>query len=156
VKALMDKIDADEMREDKWESSAWSPRASFLLPGESMDVPPSKGEAFITGTVRTALARGLPLTPPLPKPDEKIGYAIYAPLEIRSLIAMEGLRHGIANYSEIVRFNGRVPENDPFIISWKPAWFDAEAIYCKYNPGAKFTNLNNEEQTCNSGIPKKP
>jgi len=148
VKALLDKIDGDEMRESEWESSAWSPRASALLPGESIGMAPARGQAFIKGTVRTALARGLPLPPPLPKPDEEIMYVVYAPLEIRSLIAMEGLRHGIASYSKIVRFNGRVPEYDPLIISWKPAWFDAEAIYCKYNPGAKFTNLNGEEQTC--------
>jgi hypothetical protein len=153
VKALLDKIDADERRENEWESSAWSPGASSLLPGESIDMPPGGGEAFITGTIRTALVRGLPLPRPLPNSDEKIMYAIYAPPEIRSLIAMEGVRHGIDEYSEIVRFNGRVPEYDSLIISWKPVWFDAEAIFCKYNPGAKFTDLNNEEQMCSSGIP---
>ena len=95
------------------------------VPGESMNVTSGKGEALITSTVRTALARGLPLTPPLPRSDEKIACTVYAPLEIRSLIAMEDLRH--PGHRQPSR-NGKDPEYDSFIISWKPAWFDAQAI----------------------------
>lgn len=110
----------------------------------------------VSGTIGTAISRGLPPPPSPAKPDEKIIYMVKAPPEIRSRILMEGLRHDLTDFSAILQFHGKDSESDGFVVAWKGAWFDAQSIYCKYSPGAKFTNLNNEEQTCSSGIATKP
>jgi len=47
-----------------------------------------------------------------------------------------------------LQFDGKDARYDSLWVSWKSAWFDAENIFCKYNAGAKFTDLNDEEQTC--------
>ena len=61
---------------------------------------------------------------------------------------MEGLLQDLNDFSAILQFDEKDPESDGFVVAWKSAWFDAQGIYCKYNPGAKFTNLNGEDQTC--------
>jgi hypothetical protein len=175
---LANKIDDDRKRQHKWEVLAWSLPRSSLQAGESIYLELGSGVVAVSGTVSTAISRGLPPPPSSVEPGEKVIYAdtpstlqlshkhspakpgeiiytVKAPPEIRSRILMEGLRQDLNGFYAILRFDGRDPESDDFVVAWKGAWFDAQGIYCKYNPGAKFTDLNNEEQTCNSGSPTK-
>jgi hypothetical protein len=61
---------------------------------------------------------------------------------------MEGLRHDLNDFAAVLQFDGKSAESNEFWVSWKSAWFDAQDIFCKYSPGAKFTDLNAEGQTC--------
>jgi hypothetical protein len=151
---LADKVDKGRKQQRKWEASAWSPAYSSLQPGEYVDLAMGNGTVLVMGTARTAAARRLPI-PPSSNSDQKIGYMVYAPPEIRSRILMEGLRHDISDWSALTQFDGREPEQDPFLTAWRMAWFDAQNMFCKYNPGAKLTDLNNEEQACKSSAPQK-
>lgn len=148
ARELANRIDDDRKREHKWEVLAWSLPESSLQPGESIGLELGNGVVLVNGTVKTAISRGLPPpTSPL-KPGEKIGYMVKAPPEIRSRILMEGLRQDLGNFAAILQFEGKTAESDDFWVSWKSAWFDAQEVFCEYNPGAKFTNLNGEDQTC--------
>ena len=109
----------------------------------------------VSGTIQTAISRGLPPPPSTAELDQKIEkpaqcciYMVKAPPEIRSHILMEGLRDDLNNFAAILQFDGKSAESDSFWVSWKSAWFDAQGVFCRSNPGAKFTNLNGEEQTC--------
>ena len=144
---LVNKISDDRERQEKWELSAWSPSNSSLQPGEYVETELGNGVVVISGNARTAVARGIP-APTTPKPNEKLSYTVTAPPAIRSRILMEGLRHDISNYSVLVQSEGKDPSTNVFIVAWKPAWYDAQDIYCKYNPGAKFIDLNSEEHSC--------
>ncbi|HEY0704034.1 MAG TPA: hypothetical protein VGD60_14795 [Candidatus Acidoferrales bacterium] len=146
--ALAIKIDQERERQDNWETSAWTIPASWFMPGESVKLEIGNGLVAIKGTARTLISRGLPSPPGLAKSDEELVYTITAPPEIRSRILMEGLRRDLAEFSEILTFNGRDPIRDAFAVSWKSAWFDAESVFCRYNPGAKFTDLNGDEEVC--------
>ena len=148
ARELANKIDDDRKREHKWEVLTWSLPESSLRPGESIGLELGSGVVSINGTVRTAISRGLPSPGSPLKPDEKIGYMVKAPPEIRSHILIEGLRQDLDSFAAILQFEGKSVESDDFWVSWKSAWFDAQEVFCKYNPGAKFTNLNGEDQTC--------
>jgi hypothetical protein len=145
---LANKIDGDRKRQNSWEISAWTLSNSALQPGESINLELGNGVVAVNGTIQTAVSRGLPIPPSTAKPDEKIVYMVKAPPEIRSCILMEGLRDDLNNFAAILQFDGKSAESDSIWISWKSAWFDAQEVFCKYSPGAKFTNLNGEEQTC--------
>jgi hypothetical protein len=145
---LANKIDADRKRQNRWEISAWTLSNSALQPGESINLEMGNGIVSVNGTVQTAISRGLPISASTAKPDETIVYLVTAPPEIRSRILMEGLRDDLNNFAAILQFDGKSAEGDSVWVSWKSAWFDAQEVFCKYNPGAKFTNLNGEEQTC--------
>jgi len=145
---LADKIREGRKRQDTWEISAWSLSNSSLLPGESIDLELGNGVVSVKGTVKAAISRGLPIPPSPLAPDDKIIYMVNAPPEIRSRILMEGLRHDLNNFAALLQFDGKSAGSDGLWVSWKSAWFDAQEVFCKYNPGAKFTDLNAEEQTC--------
>jgi hypothetical protein len=154
---LANKIDEDRKHQQRWEVSAWSLSSSYLRPGESISLELGNGVVAVNGTVQTAISRGLPVPPSTIKPDEKIVYMVNAPPEIRSRILMEGLRHDLENFAAILQFEGKDPGNDGFWVSWKSAWFDAQEVFCKYNHGVQFTDLNGEAQTCkpSSSSPNK-
>lgn len=145
---LAAKIDEDRKRQNRWETSAWTLSDSALQPGENIDLELGNGVVSVRGTVQTAISRRLPVPPSTGKRDEAVIYMVTAPPEIRSRILMEGLRHDLNNFATILQFDGKDPANDGFWVSWKSAWFDAEEVFCKYNHGAQFTDLNGEEQTC--------
>jgi hypothetical protein len=145
---LVNKIFGDRERQQKWEVSAWSPSNSSLQPGEYVETELGNGAVVISGNAQTAFARGIPAPTTPTKPNEKLLYTVTAPPAVRSRILMEGLRNDISNYSVLVQFEGKDPSTNVFIVAWKPAWYDAQDIYCKYNPGAKFIDLNSEEQSC--------
>jgi hypothetical protein len=144
---LVDKISDDRERQQKWESLAWSPSNSSLQPGEYVETELGNGAVVISGNAQTAVARGIP-APITTKRNEKLLYTVTAPPAVRSRILMEGLRNDISNYSLLVQFEGKDPSTNVFIVAWKPAWYDARSIYCKYNPRAKFIDLNSEEHSC--------
>ena len=152
---LANKIDEDRKGQHKWEISAWSLSNSSLRPGESIEFELGNGVVAVRGTIQTAISRGLPVPPSTAQPDQEIDkpaqcciYMVTAPPEIRSRILMEGLRHDLNNFAAILQFDGKSAESDGFWVSWKSAWFDAQEVFCKYNRGAQFTDLNGEEQTC--------
>jgi hypothetical protein len=145
---LANKIDEDRKRQNRWEISAWTLSESALQPGESISLEMGNGVVAVNGTAQTAISRGLPAPASTAKPDEKIVYMVTAPPEIRSRILMEGLRDDLNNFAAILQFDGKRLESDSVWVSWKSAWFGAQEVFCKYNPGAKFVNLNGEEQTC--------
>lgn len=148
ARELADKIDADRKRQNRWEISAWTLSNSALQPGESINLEPGNGVVAVNGTIQTAISRGLPIPPSTGKTDEKIVYMVTAPPEVRSRILMEGLRDDLNNFAAILQFTGKSAESDSFWVSWKSAWFDTREVFCRSNPGAKFTDLNGEEQTC--------
>ena len=145
---LAGKIDADRKRQDRWEISAWTLSNSALQPGESINLEMGNGVVAVNGTFQTAIARGLPISPSTATPNQKTVYFVTAPPEIRSRILMEGLRDDLNDFAAILQFDGKNAESDSFWVSWKSAWFDAQEVFCKNSPGAKFTNLNGEDQIC--------
>jgi hypothetical protein len=149
ARELVEKIDVDKKRQNRWEISAWSLANSDLHAGESISLELGSGAVAVSGTVRTAAFRGLPLPPGSANADERVVYMVYAPPQIRSRILMEGLREELSSWTSMLEFDGKNAENDGFWISWKSAWFDAESIFCKYNPGAQFNDLNGDKQACN-------
>jgi hypothetical protein len=162
---LANKIDDDRKRQQRWEVSAWSLSNSALRPGESIESELGNGVVAVRGTIQTAISRGLPVPPSTAEPDQKIDkpahccvYMVKAPPEIRSRILVEGLRHDLKNFAAILQFDGKSAESDGFWVSWKSAWFDAQEVFCKYNQGAQFIDLNGEAQTCktSSSVQSKP
>ncbi|MGI0084927.1 MAG: hypothetical protein ACREBQ_07585 [Nitrososphaerales archaeon] len=147
------KIYEEKKQERKWEISAWTLKNSSLEAGESINLELGNGVVAVEGTVQTEISRGLPIPPSTSKPEEKIIYMVTAPPEIRSRILMEGLRHDLSNYSALLQFDGEHSDGNPLFVAWKSAWFDAQGVYCKYNPGEKFTDLNGDEQICKSEPP---
>jgi hypothetical protein len=152
---LAEKIEEDLKQQNKWEVSAWSLSNSSFRPGESIEFELGNGVVAVRGTIQAAISRGLPIPPSTAEPDQKTSkpaqcciYMVTAPPEIRSRILMEGLRHDLNNFAAILQFDGKSAESDSFWISWKSAWFDAQEVFCKYNQGAQFTDLNGEVQTC--------
>lgn len=145
---LARKIDADRKRQAKWEISAWTLANSALQPGESINLEMGNGVVAVNGTFQTAIARGLPISPSTETLNQQTVYFVTAPPEIRSRILMEGLRDDLNDVAAILQFDRKNAESDSFWVSWKSAWFDAQAVFCKYNPGSKFTDLNGEEQFC--------
>jgi hypothetical protein len=147
---LAKKIGDVRKQQHKWELSVWT--VAQLQPEEYIETEMGSGRVLIMGTTKTAAARGIA---PMSKADQPLGYVVTAPAEVLSRILMEGLKRDLLDYTELVEFGGSDAESSAMFRAWKSAWFDAQALYCKTNPGGKFTDLNNEAQTCRTETTSK-
>jgi hypothetical protein len=128
--AFCEKLRASEQRFKNWQRSEWVPDLAEQKHGN------------LVGSVEdgTATACCLPGTNTL--------YVVEAPPQARWLIMMEKLRWEIGDTNEIDQFRHAKTTGDSFLAVYQGVWQEARDFYCKHGPGAKYTDLNDQEQVC--------
>jgi len=129
--ALSDKLHENEQRFERWQRSEWAPDLAEQKRGRLV-IQMDDGSAYFCC---------------LPPESDHL-YSVEAPPQTRWRILMEAMRWEIGDMVEINKFDHAKTTADDFLTIYRSLWQESRDYYCKHGPGAKFIDLNGQEQVC--------
>jgi hypothetical protein len=128
---LADELKENEQRFERWQRLEWTPDLGSQK-GDKIVMPMDDGRAYFCC---------------FPPGSNRL-YPVEAPPRIRWNILMEKTRWEIGDMGKAIEFLHPGTSDNDMMTIYQDVWEEARDYYCKHGPGAKFTDLNGQEQVC--------